>query len=385
MFTLFNRGGKDIPAVEVTVSTRTVLRLIGLAVATLLLIMAVKVAAGALILIFTAFFLALALNHPVHWIAAHLPGKLKGQRTVATTISFVIVVLLFAGFVASIAPPLVKQTQTFVSSVPGLVGDLHDQNTDLGRFIRTYNLEGQLDSLSNELTERLKGAGGAAFATVGKVGSSIIAMLTILVMTFMMLIEGPRLLRFFRELVPEPKRQHTQKLAMDMYRVVRGFINGQVTLAAFAAILIVPVLFIMDVSYPIALMVVIFICGLIPMVGHTIGATIVTIVALFTSPLSAIVVLAYYILYQQIENYLVQPRIQANSTDMSPLLVFIAVVVGINFGGLAGGLFAIPVAGCIRILVLDFLANRGYLNRDAAPVVAETIKKSKSSTATKTK
>lgn len=377
MFKFFKRDGQELPAIEVTISTQTVLRLLALILAAFLLIVAIKVSSGALILIFTAFFLALALNHPVHWISKHLPGRLKGKRTVATSISFVLIVLLFAGFVASIAPPLVRQTQGFISSAPDLIRDAHDQNTELGQFIRTYNLESQLDDVSNELTERLKNSGGTAFKTVGKVGSSIFAVLTILVLTFMMLIEGPRVLRFFRELVPEPKRPHAQKLALDMYRVVRGFVNGQVTLAALAAILIVPVLFVMDVSYPIALMVVIFICGLIPMVGHTIGATIVTIVALFTSPLAAVVVLSYYILYQQIENYLVQPRVQANSTDMSPLLVFIAVVVGISFGGLFGGLFAIPVAGCIRILVLDFLANRGYISRDA-PTVKDSIKKAKS-------
>lgn len=378
MFKLFKRGSDELPQVEVTISTQTVVRLLGLILAAFLLIVAIRQAFGGIILIFTAFFLALALNHPVHWLSKHLPGRLHGKRTVATTISFVIVVALFAGFIASIAPPLVRQTQNFISSAPALIRDAHDQNTQLGQFIRTYNLETQLDDISQDLTDRLKSSGSTAFKTVGKVGSSIFAILTILVLTFMMLIEGPRILRFFRELVPEPKRPHAQKLAMDMYRVVRGFINGQVTLAALAAILIVPILFVMDVSYPIALMVVIFICGLIPMVGHTIGAVIVTVVALFTSPLSAIVVLAYYILYQQIENYLVQPRIQANSTDMSPLLVFIAVVIGINFGGLFGGLFAIPVAGCIRILVLDFLDRRGYY-KSTAPTVKESVDKATSS------
>jgi predicted PurR-regulated permease PerM len=155
-----------------------------------------------------------------------------------------------------------------------------------------------------------------------------------------------------------------------MYRVVRGFINGQVLLAALASLLIVPMLFILHISYPIALMVVVFICGLIPMVGHTIGAIIVTAVALFTSPLTALIILAYYILYQQIENYLIQPRIQANSTDMSPLLIFMSVIIGVSFGGLFGGLFAIPVAGCIRIFVLDFLSRRGYIN-PTTPVAAE--------------
>jgi predicted PurR-regulated permease PerM len=377
MFKLFKRGGDELPAVEVTISTQTVLRVLCLIVAVVVLIVAVQAASSALILICTAFFLSLALNHPVHLIAKSLPGSLKGKRSVATTISFVIVVALFAAFIASIAPPLVRQTESFISSAPQLIRDAHDQNSEVGKFIRRYNLESQLDSLSDEITSRLKNSGGTAVHTVSKIGSSIFAVLTILVLTFMMLIEGPRILEFFRELVPDRNRTHVEKVSMDMYRVIRGFINGQVTLAALAAILILPGLFLFHVSYPIALMVVIFICGLIPMVGHTIGATIVTIVALFTSPLSALSILIYYILYQQIENYLVQPRIQANSTDMSPLLVFSSVIIGITFGGLFGGLFAIPVAGCIRILVLDFLATRGYIDRPA-PIIKDTINKAKS-------
>src|SRR5206468_8231995 len=122
------------------------------------------------------------------------------------------------------------------------------------------------------------------------------------------------------------------RLALDMYRVVKGFINGQVTLAALASVLIVPALFVLHISYPVALMVVVFVCGLIPMVGHTIGAIIITTVALFHSASSAVIILIYYILYQQLENYLIQPRIQANSTNMSPLLIFMAVVIGVSFG-----------------------------------------------------
>jgi len=370
MFKLFNKDADRTQTVEVTVSTRTVIKLIGLVLAAIVLILAVKAAASALILVFTAFFLTLALNHPVHFIAQHLPGPMKGKRSVATSISFVIVVGLFAVFIASIAPPLVRQTQSFISSVPQLIREAHDQNSPVGQFIRSHNLESQLDSLSTEVTDRLKNSGGTAVHTISKIGSSIFAVLTILVLTFMMLNEGPKILEFFRELVPGRHRKRVEKLSRDMYHVVRGFINGQVTLAALAAILIVPALFILHISYPIALMVVIFICGLIPLVGHTIGAIIVTVVALFTSPLAAVIILAYYILYQQIENYLVQPRIQANSTDMSPLLVFGSVIIGVQFGGLFGGLFAIPVAGCIRIIVLDLLATNGYIN-PTMPVAEE--------------
>jgi predicted PurR-regulated permease PerM len=98
------------------------------------------------------------------------------------------------------------------------------------------------------------------------------------------------------------------------------------------------------------------------MVGHTIGAIIVSIVALFHSVGSAVGIFIYYLLYQQIENYLIQPRIQANTTNMSPLLVFASVVVGVSFGGLFGGLVAIPVAGCLRIALLEYLRSRKIIN-----------------------
>jgi predicted PurR-regulated permease PerM len=156
-----------------------------------------------------------------------------------------------------------------------------------------------------------------------------------------------------------------------MYRVVKGYVNGQVTLAALAAVIIFPALIILDISYPIALFVIVFICALIPMIGNTIGAGIVTLVALTQSPSAALFVLAYYIIYQQIENIFIQPRIQANSTNMSPLLVFASVVIGISFGGILGGLVAIPVAGCIRISVLEYLRSRNLID---APTVTEKIK-----------
>jgi len=195
--------------------------------------------------------------------------------------------------------------------------------------------------------------------------------LTVLVLTFMMLIEGPRWIRLFKDIIPDEHHERSERLARDMYKVVKGYVNGQVILAALAAILIFPVMLALGISYPVALMGIVFICGLIPMVGHTIGAVIVTLVALFTSPWAALIILGYYFLYQQIENYVVQPRVQANSTNMSPLLVFTSVVIGVSFGGLLGGLVAIPVAGCIRILVLDYLRRKKIIDPSFHPEIAE--------------
>ena len=346
---------------NLTVSNRTVIRVLMLTLASLIGLAALRRAEHAIILIFTAFFLALALNAPVHWLGKHLPGKRRGNRTLATAISFLIVILLLVGFLASIVPPLTRQTTTFISNAPHLIEEVRSQDSPAGKLIRKYHLQDQVDRFSSQLSARLKNASGSAFSTVAKVGSSVFSVLTILVLTFMMLIEGPRWLKIFEDIIPDEHHAHARRLAHDMYRVVKGYVNGQVILAALAACLIVPMLFILGISYPVALMVVVFVCGLIPLVGHTIGAVIVTIVALFHSLPVAVIILAYYILYQQIETYVIQPRIQANSTNMSPLLVFTSVVVGVSFGGLFGGLVAIPVAGCLRVAVLDYLLGRHIL------------------------
>jgi len=354
---------KKTDEIEVTISNRTVVRVLGLVIGSYLMLLALQKSTHALTLIFVAFFLALALNSPVNALARRLPGRSRGSRSAATGVSFLIIIAAFGIFIASIVPPLVKQTSRFVDDAPGLVEDLRDENTSIGSFVNRYNLEGQVDKLSSQSKNWIGELGGSAFGTVSRVGSNFFSALTVLVLTFMMLVEGPRWLSVAKRLTPDSREEHTAKLAGEMYGVVRGYVNGQVLLAAIAALMISIPLFVLDVSYPIALVVIVFICGLIPLVGHTIGAVIVSFVALFTSPLTALIILGYYILYQQIENYAVQPRIQANSTQMSPLLVFASLIVGIGIGGLLGGLVAIPLAACLRILVLDYLHSRNYLSK----------------------
>ncbi len=359
---MFGLKPKDTPEVAVTIRTGTFIRLAALTVATVVLLMAIQKAAHALLLIFIALFLALALNAPVHWVSRHLPKRQRGNRTLATALSFLFVVLVLGAFLASVTPPLVRQTDNFIGAAPDLVSDFRSQNSETGRFIRKYHLQKQVNNFSDQLSERLNHIGGTAFDTAQRVGSSAFSLVTILVLTFMMLIEGPRWLRFMRDIIPKDHHSMLNRLAEDMYKVVKGFVNGQVLLAALAALFILPAILVLHISYPIALIGVVFICGLIPMVGHFIGATIVTIVALFHSTSSAIFILAYYILYQQIENYMIQPKVQANSTNMSPLLVFMSVVIGVSFGGLVGGLVAIPVAGCIRVAVLEYLHHQKILS-----------------------
>ncbi|HVV26042.1 MAG TPA: AI-2E family transporter [Candidatus Saccharimonadales bacterium] len=352
------RRDRETPEVALAIPFETLFRIAVFIIGTVVVLAALHKAAHALVLIFTAFFLALALNSPVYWLSRRLPGRRKGSRALATTLSFLIVIVLLGAFIASLAPSLVRQTENFADAAPRLVKDLKSQNSATGKLIRKYHLQDQVNDVSSQLSTRLQHSGGTAWSAVQRLGSSVFSLLAILALTFMMLVEGPRWIKFFREVIPDRHHPMADRLMNDMYKVIKGYVNGQVFLAALASLFIVPAVLLLHISYPAALVVIIFVCGLIPMVGHTIGAIIVTLVALFHSTTSAVIILAYYILYQQIENYLIQPRIQANSTNMSPLLVFASVVVGVSFGGLFGGLVAIPVAGCIRIALLEYLHSR---------------------------
>jgi predicted PurR-regulated permease PerM len=360
----------ETPEVALTIETKTFVRVVILIVATILLVAVLHKARHALVLIFAAFFLSLALNAPVYWLSQHLPGKRRGSRGLATSLSFLIVIVVLGILLSAIVPPLVRQTESFAHAAPHLVQEFRNQNSTIGKIIRKYHLQSQVTKFSQELSSHLSNIGGTAFSTARSVGSSIFSTVTILALTFMMLVEGPHWLSFLFDIIPEKRQKLTDRMAHDMYRVIKGYVNGQVILAVIAACLISPALFVLHISYAVALIVVIFICGLIPMVGHTIGAVIVTIVALFHSTESAVAILIYYLLYQQFENYIIQPRIQANITNMSPLLVFGSVVVGVNFGGLVGGLVAIPVAGCIRIVLLEYLRSKQIIETQ---LVAETI------------
>lgn len=366
MASLFPKDNADF---QVTISTHSIVKLIAIVVLTVVAFNVLQETSHVLGLIGIAFFFSLALNAPIKWVAKKLPKRKKDNRALAIGITMAVAIGLLMGFLVSILPPLSKQTVNFVKEVPALVESTKTGEGPIGRFVQTYDLQDDVDALANQLSSRVGNIGSSAISTVGRVGSSLISLLTVIVLTIMMLSEGPKWTRLSRQMINPKHRSHVESLVHEMNKVVQGYVNGQVVLAFVAALLIAPMFFILDISYPLALVGIVFICGLIPMVGHTIGAVIVTTVALFTSLPAALIILGYYILYQQIENYAVQPRIQANTTNMSPLLVFVALLLGGSIGGLLGAIVAIPVMGCIRIVVVDFIERRDVLSRPKTKTV----------------
>lgn len=345
---------------EFTISNRTVIRIILIVLGVMIVLRAINSISFALQLIVMALFLSIALSPVVNSIGKLL--KLK-SRAAATAITIALFIIVLIGVASLIVPTLARQTVEFVRTAPQTVQSWKEGETAAGRFIKRYNLEPQLDGLSDNLRERTKHIAAPVVSTAGRVGGALISIITVFGLTVMMILEGPAWAKRYWDVLPAKKRKHQQKLAQGMYRMVTGFVIGQVILALISSIIyfaaLVLISTIMGVSInAVALAGILFFTGLIPMIGHIIGGVIVFLACLFVSLPLAVAMIIVIIVFQQVENVTLQPYIQAKYNELTPLLVFIAAIVGISLGGLLGGFIAIPVAGCIKILFQDYLERR---------------------------
>jgi predicted PurR-regulated permease PerM len=346
--------------VTVTVANRTIIRIIIIIAATFLGFRFIMNISHPLTLIFFAFFLALALNPAVSWISRHL--KIK-SRAAATGIAYISVLAILTAFMIAVVPPLFRQTRDFITNLPTTIESVQDKNTGLGRIVNKYGLQESVDSFASDMRSRIKHLPAPVLSTASRIGSGLVSTIAVLVMTFMMLVEGPMWMDMILRLQPPKKRAHRRELAEQMYQIVTNYVNGQILIAAIAAVFAMVAMMIASNIFgvsinAIGLAGIIALTGLIPMIGNTLGAVIVVLVCALTSFPLAITMAIFFLVYQQIENVTIQPYIQSRKNELTPLLVFIAALCGIGLGGLIGGFVAIPLAACLRLLAKDFYRRR---------------------------
>ena len=187
----------------------------------------------------------------------------------------------------------------------------------------------------------------------------VVATITIAFMTFFMLLEGHVWVERFYRLLPEKSQPRWRQVGFDIYRTVGGYVTGNLLISLIAGGLTTVVLLVMGVPFAVALGLIVAILDLIPLAGATIAAILIGIVAFLHSVVAGIVVVAFFIVYQQIENHLLQPVIYGRTVQLSPLAVLISVLVGAELAGILGALAAIPVAGAIQVLLVDWRRHRG--------------------------
>jgi predicted PurR-regulated permease PerM len=328
---------------------------LGLIIATAVVLEVLWIARHVLSWIFIALFLALALNPAVD----RLEGRIGGRRGAATAVVYVAALIAVVGIGLLFIPTLVDQVNDFARKVPDYLDDVTKGRGRLGFLQDKYHLVDKArDALNEGGASKLFGISGTALALAKGVVTTVVAILTIAFMTFFMLLEGPKWLERFYSLLSPSSRTRWQAVGRDIYRTVGGYVTGNLLISLIAGTLTTIVLLATGVPYALALGLIVAILDLIPLAGATIAAIVVGSIAFLHGITAGIIVVTFFIVYQQIENHLIQPVVYGRTVQLSPLAVLIAVLIGAELAGVLGALAAIPVAGTLQVIFLDWMRHR---------------------------
>ena len=319
------------------------------------LLQALASASAVFILIIISLFLAAGLNPAVLFF------QNRGLKRGASVGAVMGLVLLFvAAFIAIAAPPLIDQGNQLVNNAPQLVRDLNNN-----AFINDLNNRyGVIDSLQTRVDSVIKDGQFAITAFGGVIGvgkavvSGLVSTFTILVLTLYFLAALPQVVAISLRFVPATRRDRVSKLSNAIIARVGSFVGGQGIIAILAAVFILVMGLIIGMPYTAPLAMVVLVCGFIPLVGHFIGMSIVSLVSITKSPTTALIALGSYIIYVQIENYVITPKIMRKSLAIPGLVTLIAALLGTSLLGLIGGLLAVPIAAAVLLIIDEVVFPR---------------------------
>ena len=350
---------------EIYFRPRTVLGVVLLVIAVAVLLQLLWMAREVITWILIAAFLALALNPVVQFF------QRRGirRRGLAAGLTFVLAVGTIAGLGTAFVPILVDEIGQFVDALPGYVEDLTAGRGPLGFLETDYQIVARVrEAVEQEnLAERVLGASGTALAIAEGILTIVIATITIAVMTFFMLLEGPSLVDRFLGQLPPVSAARWRRILHQVYLTVGGYVSGALLIALVAGVGSSLVLWLLGVPYAFALGLLVALLDLVPLAGATIATVVVSTVAFLDSVPVGFAVLAYFIVYQQVENHVLYPLVYSRTVELSPLVILVAVLIGASLAGILGALAAIPVAGTIQVLVREWLEYR----REQLTVVEE--------------
>jgi len=357
-----------VPERLVRFPVRTILTVVGTIISVAVVLEVVWIARHVVTWILISLFLALAMNPAVEFFQSHGIRK----RSLAAGVTFLLVLAGLAGLGALFIPTVVHQVSDLVGKVPDYVHDVSHGKGRFGFLETKYHLTERIrDAIHKGGATKVLGLSGAAISITKSVISIVLATVTIAFLTFFMLLEGPSWMERFYGLLPPESRPRWENVCNQIYRTVGGYVTGNLLISLIAGISTTLVLIIMGVPFAVALGLVVAILDLIPLAGATIAAILIGAVSFLHSIVAGIVVVAFFIVYQQIENHFLQPVVYGRTVQLSPLIILISVLIGAELAGILGALGAIPVAGTIQVLIVDWLRHRRE-RKMPAPAIPQT-------------
>jgi predicted PurR-regulated permease PerM len=340
----------------VAVRPRTILLVLGITILVGLGLLLLYLAWHVITWILIAVLLAAALNPAVE--AVERRGVSRRQ---AATAVFLGTLLLVIGLGFLVIPPLVSQVTEFVNAVPGYIDDLTAGRGPVGFLQERYHIVDRVEELIHKHgAAGVLGLTGPALGVVKSVVTAVAGTVTIVFLTYFMLLEGPRTIASVLGLLPASSRIRFERVGGDVYRTISGYVTGNLLISVVAGTFAGVTLFAVGSKYAIALGLLVAVFDLIPLAGATLATVVVgTVVVIETSWPRAIIVVATLIVYQQLENNFLQPLVYRRTVELSPLGILCAVLVGAELAGIFGALVAIPIAGSLLAIGREVVLYRG--------------------------
>jgi len=304
-------------------------------------------------LVVIAAFFATILNPMVDVLT-----RLKMRRGIATSIVFLLGVAAFTGLIYTFVRPIYDAGQSFARDIPGFVERAKNGEGRVGELIKEYELDQKVAENASKLQDALENAGGPAVRAAQRVASGLFALLTILVLSFLLLLEAPAIISVFLGLLSPKRALQVRRIGSDVAGAVTGYMAGNLLICVIAGTSTWIVLIIIGVPFAGVLGLWVGFADLLPLVGATIGAIPTIAIAFLHSTGAGIAVLIFYVVYQQIENHFLQPVVMSRTVKLNPLGVLLSVLVGVELAGFVGALLAIPAAGAIQVVIRDLWDER---------------------------
>ncbi|MGI3780135.1 MAG: AI-2E family transporter [Janthinobacterium lividum] len=348
------------------VPVRTILATIGLVLVTALALLLLYKVQHVLVWIVVALFFTVALYPVTAWTERKIT---RGHRTPATILVFLVLVLVLAGLITAFAVPLATEGTQFATQLPQLITDARSGRGTVGRLLERTHALAWVQSHQAQIAGYASGLTGSASGVLSGVATGIAGVVTVFVLSILMVLEGPKVVSGLLNIVDDDhSRERIRSVAADCAKSITGYISGNLLISIICGVLTYITLKIMGVPFAGLIALFVGLADLIPLVGATIGAIAALIAAAVHSIPALIVVAIFVVLYQQLENHVLQPVILSRTVKLNPLAVLVAILVGVELAGILGALLAIPVAGIVQVIIRDL-----WNHRSGRPKIVPTV------------
>ncbi|HLU65842.1 MAG TPA: AI-2E family transporter [Kofleriaceae bacterium] len=311
---------------------------------------AVAGALNVLVLIFVAGFLAVGLNPAV--VRLQRWGLPRGWAVASVVIG---TLLMLCGGIVALVPPLVRQIDAFLEGLPGYL-DALSRNEFIRDLDERYAI---IESAKSVVTPgNLAKAVGGLLDGIGLVFGTLFNVLTVLLLTVYFLAAFERIKSGAYRFVPASRRDRARAIGDEILAKVGAYMAGALLIALLAGASSFVFLLVAGVAYPAALAVVVAVFDLIPQVGATLGSLVVILVAFVTSAPLGIAALVFFVLYQQLENWVIYPRVMSRAVRVTDLAAIISALLGAALLGVIGALIAIPASAAVQLVVREVVFPR---------------------------